>query len=448
MRHAGTIGALAVVLALTGCSDAEPDVGSSTTSTTTPTRTTVAAGPVTITVGKPSTTTVAPAPPSTTVVTTNATTPGTPPAGPWDVWTLVYASLDANAHDRGDAEAVAATVDGGEVLLSDDYPSLNPGYWVVYSGSWGDRDTAGVWCPEDLDPSLTCYPRYLGHDVAQLLDGGAAIAQVDGRLVALDVSTGEVLATFDDNFHNEGEFPGRFNLSADKHELVFSLGWEDSWYSCDSDRGEIRELNLGMGTETTFADGWSPAISPEGRWLAIVAAAECYPDPEVDGWVITPGSQVEVYDLTDGDSTPEYVLRPETPPTAYDDPQGVAGVFWDPATTGDLLVTLADGSVRRVRYDAAVALDSAPVEYPTQAPSLAAVTVDSVWFVTYADEHSTVQRVSRSDDGATETLTVDGWITGVAVSRNGEALITTDGNLITPTGEKIAVDGPVNNLAW
>ncbi len=448
MRRGGTIGLLAVLVALSGCTD--PEVGAATTPATTPTTTAVAASPVTTTTSVITATATAPTT-STTTNSTTTTTPAvaaTPSAGPWDAWTLIYASLDTTTHDRTEAEALSATIDGGAVFLSDDYPSLNHGYWVVYSGEWGSRSEAGLGCPQDLDSSLACYPRYLGYSFAQLLDQGAALAQVNGRLVALDVVTGEVLATFDRNFHDEGEFPTRFNLTADGGELFFGLGWEDSWYSCDSDRGEIRRLDLGTGVEETFSDGWDPAISPDGRWLAIVAASQCYPDPEVGGWVITPGSQVEVYDLTDGDSTPEYVLRPGTPPTTYDDPQGVTAVFWDPATDGDLLASLVDGSVRRIRYDATTALDSAAVEYPSRASNLAAVTADSMWFIDYGNDRSTVEQVARSDDGATSTLPVDGWVTGIAVSRNGDALITTDGSLISPTGDKVAVDGFVDNLAW
>ncbi len=392
-RYLVIAGTVVTLLTATGCADS------------TGTAATVASTPTTTAAMHASTATTGPGATGTTIVTTSTTTTTaaaattTVPARPWDLWTLIYASLDASTNDRRDAETIAATIEGGTVLSSDDYPSLNPGYWVVYAGEWGSRSEAGIWCPKQLDPELTCYPRYLGDDIAQMLEQGAALAQVGGRLVALDVETGAVLATFSDTFHNEAEFPSSFNLTADAGQLFFGLGWEDSWYSCDSDRGEIRWLDLDTGVEETFADGWAPDISPDGRWLAIVAASRCYPDPEVGGWVVTPGSQVEIYDLADGDSTPDYILRPATPPTSYDDPQGVFRVFWDPARSGGLLVSLVDESVRRLRYDATMALDSAPIEYQSQGDNLAAVTGDSVYFVEYADEGATVERVARGRRG-------------------------------------------------
>lgn len=429
MPHRGMIGAVAIAVALGACSSAaEPSP--TTVQTTAPTTTT---------------TTIAPQSPSAPTTTTTIVSPDRLPG--WDTWTLIYASLDTATATRDDAAAVATNIDDAAVLLSDDYPSLNPGYWVVYAGEWHDRHLASSWCPRPLDASLSCYPRYLGPNIVDRLAEGAAIVQLAERLVIVEPETGETLATFSDNFHQEAEFPARFNLNGREGELYFSLGFEDSWYSCESDKGQIRRLDLDSGTEDVFVDGWSPAISPDGRWLAVVAAQDCYPDPEVGGWVITPGSQVEIYDLSLDGSTPSFLLRPENPPTNYEDEQQVLAVFWDPAVPGDLLVALGDRSVRRIAYDSGEYLDGARVEFSTGDPYLAAVTADSQYFLNYYDELFVLTVVDQTTGEIAMTRELDGWTT-VAVSSDDEVLIGATDLLILPSGKEVAIDGDVHNLAW
>ena len=399
------------------------------------------------TVPDSSATSVVPSATTTTSATTTATVvPGNEP--PWDVWTLVYASLDIDLHAREHAQTIAGDVAGGAVLLSDDYPSLNPGYWVVYSGEWGDRQQAGIWCPRPLPEELSCYPRYLGSSIPDLLNHGAALAQLDqGRLVALDPASGEILATFSDNVHWEAEFPSSFNLTAGSAVLYFGMGWEDSWFSCESDGGEVWRLDLDSGVEEVFSAGWSPSISPDGRWLAVVKAAECYPDPEVSGWVVSPGSQVEIYDLSDGDAVAEHVLRTAPQPTSYDDPQIVQSVMWDPANS-DLLVSMGDGSVRRIAHDSQLTLTDAPIEFTSEVGSLAAVTADYKYLVEFDGESTFVSRLSRTGGDEVESFTIDAWVTGYAVGGNGDVIITTRDYLVLPSGERLPIEGGISNLAW
>ena len=361
---------------------------------------------------------------------------------------MIYASLDVETNSRADALAIAAGIDGAAVLLSDDYPSLNPGFWVVYAGEWDDRRVAGAWCPADLDASLSCYPRYLGPNIAGLVAEGAALAQMGERLVALDPTSGEVLATFSRYFHAEAEYVSRFALNLPESEVYFGLTFVDSWYSCRSDKGEVRRLDLDSGTENTVADGWSPAVSPDGRWLALVAAGECYPDPETDGWVITPGSQVEVFDLFRDGSSPTYIMRPATPPTSYEDDNQVLAVFWDGSNDG-LLVALSDDTIRSVPLAHGLVLDEAPVVYETSEPSLAAVSPDHFFFVApsgaEALEITKVDRITGALDSRRE---VAGYWTGIAVNPDGEVLIGASGSLTLPSGEQIVIDGDIYNLAW
>lgn len=436
---------LMMLVGVAACSGADepadttgPALGSTSTATVSVPPTSTPATVATTTTAAPSTTTTAP-----------TTTTAVPRAeGPWDTWTLIYASLDTGTRTREDAEAIAVGIDDGAVLLSDDYPSLNPGFWVVHAGEWGHRRAAGAWCPQDLEPGLSCYPRYLGPSIPDLLNRGAALAQLnEGRLVALDIATGETLATFSDNFHWEAEFPAYFNLTANASQLYFGMGWEDSWYSCQSDGGEVWRLDLDSGIEEVFSAGWSPAISPNGRWLAVVVAGECYPDPQQDGWVMSPGSQIEVFDLADGDNRADHVLRTVPQPTSYETPQSVRAVRWDPAVDGDLLVWLGDGSVRRVPHDASLPLTDAPLEFLSEVGELAAVSTDHRYVVEYDGDVTAINKSSVLGD-SDEIIIVDGWVTGFALGRSGDVIITTWEHLLLPSGERIPIDGGVNNLAW
>ena len=431
---------MALVMAammLVGCSGQSSSESTSTTTTSGSPAVSTSTSLATTT----TTTTVVPATTTTTLVAGGA--PG------WDSWTLIYASLETAEHDRGDAEVIASGIDGADVLLSDGYPSLNPGYWVVYAGSWGDRDQAGIWCPQDLDPALTCYPRYLGPSIPDLLEDGAAIAQLDaGRLAVIEPASGEILATFSDNFYWEAVYPGSFNLAANSTHLYFELWAEDSWYSCESDNGQIRRLNLDSGIDDGIGDGWSPAISRDGRWLAIVTAGECYPDPEVAGWVVSPGSQVTIFDLNDDDFVADRILRTSGMPETYDDPAGVRRVMWDPVSGSDLLVWLADGSVRRVADDWEGVLTDAELLFASEVGELAAISLTDWYLVEWDQPTTTVIVTSVTGDDAQDAYEIDGWVTGFALGRSGEVIITTYEFLILPSGERVFIDGGINNLAW
>ena len=51
------------------------------------------------------------------------------------------------------------------ILLSDDYESLNPGYWVVYAGPFETRQEANRACGDmGLGPGGACYARVLSQD--------------------------------------------------------------------------------------------------------------------------------------------------------------------------------------------------------------------------------------------------------------------------------------------
>ena len=69
--------------------------------------------------------------------------PGT--ADDWpgtDGWTVILASTRSEDEARRIADSVAAGGEEAGVLFSSDYVSLNPGYWVVFSGSFSSRAEA------------------------------------------------------------------------------------------------------------------------------------------------------------------------------------------------------------------------------------------------------------------------------------------------------------------
>jgi hypothetical protein len=91
----------------------------------------------------PPTASTTPAP--TTVTTPPHTTPPTSPStggvGSWpagkSAYTLVLISAKKKAQAYAKAREAKSRGIGAGVLHSDDYSSLNPGYWVVFVGQYG-----------------------------------------------------------------------------------------------------------------------------------------------------------------------------------------------------------------------------------------------------------------------------------------------------------------------
>lgn len=84
-------------------------------------------------------------------------------------WIVVVESLEDGAYSRSDAERIADRYrDRGlsaDVLHSDEFPSLNPGYWVVHAGGWwdvDDEDAAAAYCRSIRPEVANCYQRYAG----------------------------------------------------------------------------------------------------------------------------------------------------------------------------------------------------------------------------------------------------------------------------------------------
>jgi cell division septation protein DedD len=119
-----------------------------------------------------STTTPAPAagaaaggtPPSSTS-TTPTTAPGWPPGK--SAFTVILASMPSKtAADDKLKKAQAAGISGAAILRSDDFPTLKPGYWVVFDGQYDSIGQAQSQAATDRGKSefSDAYPRFVSKD--------------------------------------------------------------------------------------------------------------------------------------------------------------------------------------------------------------------------------------------------------------------------------------------
>jgi len=297
---------------------------------------------------------------ATTETTTSTTGVPTPSTKAWGTWTLILASIETSRPGAEDwARGIAAGIPDAGVLYSDDFPSLNPGYWVVHWGAFESGAEASNWCAGTPE-SRTCYPRYVGPAVSPLAEDGNALL-IDGEaLVIVDVASGQRRKVFDPVFSGDGRFIGRMALTPDASALFYAVGGEDSWYSCLSSRGQIERLDLGFGTNITVGSGSAPAVSPDGHWMAVLNSEQCLPDPEEpDFWVLTPTDTVVLYNLATGRPVETRRWSVATVPTSYEDPNMVTWVDWQ-ADSRALLAMNNAGNVFAVTLDHQGPLDAGP----------------------------------------------------------------------------------------
>lgn len=329
---------VAVTVVLTACTGTTTATSTSSTTLT----------EVTTTL-PPTTTTATPTTEATASTTTTAVK--TPSTDAWDTWTLILASVETGepgAEER--AREIAAGIEGAQVLYSNDFPSLNPGYWVVYWGDFESGRVAGGRCgtiPDDL----TCYPRFLGPDVSPLAAAGHALVIDNQGLILVDVTDGERLKVIDPFFNADGMWVGRMSLDPAGETLYYDVGWEDYWYSCEASQGQVEMLQLGFGTSSVVASGHSPSVSPDGKWLALLVSGQCLPDPgEPDFSVMTPTDTVVLYDLTSGSPKEVRRWRTGTVPAAYDDPNMIIWVDWR-ADSQRMVVANLNGDLIEIPVD-------------------------------------------------------------------------------------------------
>ncbi len=391
-----------------------------------------------------STTTAAPAAPSSTVVsitpTSSTTSTTSPPATTtttmlekdvldFGQWILVLASLPIDEFTLEDAAARAPEVEGSRVLLSDDYPSLNAGYWVVYAGPFPDNPTTSA-CPDNRPEDFTCYPRFVG-DVTVAMPNIVIWTETGIRQVS--VVTGEFVgggAELDPG----GIFVDRFTVTEDAGAAYYGVGWEDYWYSCEASRGTVARVDLSTGLSDIAYPGYNPQISPDGSLIAMIDSSECVPDPAQEGWWLTPFDQIQIYQLSQGVAVPVASLQLEGPMDLDNRDLEVSNMFWLDNRT--LLVFQWDGTVRRVSIDQPN-LDNAPIVDRSETIRFPVTVVGQDVF--YAAENTSgpdstrLYRRNLTTGEVTATdITTDAWIIG---STNGFDYVIVESTNIYINGE-------------
>jgi hypothetical protein len=85
---------------------------------------------------------------------------------PMNSWIVVIASYSEDAPEAAFTHAAELRQTGidGAVFRSDEFASLNPGFWVVYAGIFDDADAAAAYCEELRPVAPDCYRRFVGEE--------------------------------------------------------------------------------------------------------------------------------------------------------------------------------------------------------------------------------------------------------------------------------------------
>jgi hypothetical protein len=73
--------------------------------------------------------------------------------------------------------------------------------------------------------------------------------------------------------------PYDVELAADRSSMYVSVGYEDSWYSCDQIMGTVEHVVVGSGASELLTAGTRPRVDPTGRYVAVLDTRSCRPDP-------------------------------------------------------------------------------------------------------------------------------------------------------------------------
>lgn len=89
-----------------------------------------------------------------------------PAAGRWIAQLASVAVSEGSASLQSELRKIQAEIPGAQYLLSSDYASVNPGYWVVYyPGSFSDGTQAIEYCAAHGRTTRDqCVGRFLSHD--------------------------------------------------------------------------------------------------------------------------------------------------------------------------------------------------------------------------------------------------------------------------------------------
>jgi hypothetical protein len=361
----------------------------------------------------------------------------------FDRWTTILASLPEAEYDEAAAMEAAASRNESDVglLFSNDYPSLNRGYWVVFSGDFATQQEAIDHCAALQERAVACYHRYLGEApvVVAGFANGTAVGWVGGGLRLIDPSNGTPVsdALID---YGGGVFPGAPQLAPDGTGVYVELGFEDAWYQCETAAGRIDRIDLTTGTATPVAEGFSPQLSPDGVRLAYVASSRCVPSSDNELEVIAYADTLAVLDLVTG-----RVLRWQPSPGAQATPESVIDSLAWTADGTSVFVAMADGTLRLVDLSVGAALDATP-----EIGSGRTAAVFGAWILEGIDGATgrlvavewdyelVTSRIVEINPATGRVVAADPLIDGFAVLRldatGTERILTVDGRLVTPAG--------------
>jgi hypothetical protein len=442
-RSCRLIVGLGLLVALSAC--VETTAASTTTTSVVATTTTEAT----------TTTTTLPAATTTTMAASTTALPPSRPL-PFDSWTAVLASLPIDEHSPTQARAFADKfgLAGAGVLLSDDYPSLNPGFWVVYTQPYEFSWEAVHACNDIGDVVPDCYARYLGTDRNDPIGypNGTILAETeDARLVVISLATGDVLRTVDPTFGGDGTFPGQATLAADGQTIDFSVGSEDYWFSCEASVGHLERLDLATGRSDKSGDGFAPVVSPDGLTLAYLASSDCFPDPSEPEFVLAPADTIVLRDVATGRESRQTVPLEGDVVMGYE----LSDLAWG---VDELFVLDTTGTIWAYPIDdldpgteplidlATLGLDAGGYRLVGYDTTRQRLVITYTFFDT--DSQFTELYVVDPAADAVELLEAHEGMVAFALDRTGEHMATAVEGMLSADGQEVEVTVRITALAW
>lgn len=346
---------------------------------------------------------------------------------------------------REDLDLTALEID---LLRSDDYASLNPGFWVVHLGAFRDEWQAEQAC-DTVDFNIPdCYTRRLariGADAPVGYETGYLLAVLDtGALAVVDFATGEPVRIVEDYFYGDGSYPSAPSIRPGGTDVFYTVGYEDFWFSCDASDGTLVGQPLDGSEGAQIADGFSPILSPGGDTLVYLASSECMEDPNESGWVIAPIDTIVWRDLETGAETRRTLELTGDIAEYYEFNQ----LAWGP--DGELLLMDTLGTLFRLSGEGAPEV-VAELGEPRKLlvgwyrPLGAVLVIEQIW------EDDTAQTSIFAVDPATGGVSPYRDFDGLGVAAldaTGEHLVIAADGVLVADDVEVAIDYSIIDLSW
>jgi hypothetical protein len=266
-----------------------------------------------------------------------------------------------------------------------------------------------------------------------------------------DTQTSNEIRSVTDFFSGEGVFRWDPALTADRSVMIYSEGYEDGWFSCESSVGLVGALNLATGETADLGTGTGIELNRGGTTAVVLDSDVCLPDPAMpEFWVLTPSDRVIIIDVATTDS----IAIPSTPsPEAYDSPTVVVWADFDD-TDDSLLVLTGDGALRRIPVGGAGSIQDHPVIIEGFNSGLAVDIVDGELISVFLnDDGSSGLGATSLTDGAVRLLGSSADLISAGVSID-EQIVATSGSPIelAPDADVTVVPAPTEfffgSIAW